>query len=161
MRRSGTRSRTRARYDDSSHEHTGFLFSAGIPEKIRKGVIKLGFLNMTHRKRFSKIWSSFQRKSPRFIAAVFLLTSTEEIWSRAEACITKDGTLDISNFRIKGISTTAYTLYMAARDLYFETDMVSVYALTDHAAVPDAIVGLINTAVMIRRDCLKTVRKMI
>lgn len=125
------------------------------------GFMNTGFLSMTHRRRFCEIWNRFPCKSPKFISAIFLLTSSEDIWLRSKDCITANGKLDISRFSIRGISTTSYTLYMAARDLYFETDMVSIFALTDKSAVPEAVIDLIHTAIMIRRNCLKTVRKLI
>ncbi len=119
------------------------------------------FLSTGHRDRFRQIWNKYQRRSPEFISAVFLLTGTEDLWLRSIDCITQDGTFDISKFQIRGISTSSYTLYMAARDLYFETDMLSIYALTDDSAVPDAIVDLIRIAIKIRKNCLKTVNKLI
>lgn len=119
----------------------------------------MDFTSDEHMERFHKVWIKFQRKTPGFVSAVFLLTSYRELWERTRKCITLEGEIDFSKAEIRGIPVPLYALYMTAKDLYTENEMVSVFALTDSAMIPNRLIRLIETAVLIRRDCLHMVKK--
>lgn len=108
------------------------------------------FRGIIHRTRFLEVYHKC-KKTPELVSAVYILTSDEELWSRTQECLSPDS-IDFSKTRIRGISTAAYTLYMAARDLYKGSDMLSIYAMTDSVAVPPRVVSIIDSALLIRRS---------
>ena len=120
----------------------------------------MNFRDKRHRHRFFEMWVRFGGRRPGFPAAIYLLASSDDLWSRTRRCVISNGGLDFSLTRIRGISVPQYTIYMAARDLYEETDNVSLFSLTSSDAISRIEINLIETAVMIRRDCLTTVRKL-
>ena len=108
------------------------------------------FRGFLHRARFLEVYHKC-KKTPELVSAVYILTSDEELWGRTRECIAPNR-IDFSKTQIRGISTTAYTLYMAARDLYKGSDMLSLYAMIDPVAVPPKVINIVSSALLIRRS---------
>ena len=97
------------------------------------------------------------RNTPRFYAALFLLTANESIWRRAYNCFGRRG-IEFQYFRYHGISIGDYALAMAARSIACGTDNFTLSDLEDREAVDDSTFRLVVSAVLIARygmDVLK------
>ena len=97
------------------------------------------------------------RNTPRFYAALFLLTANESIWRGAYNCFGRRG-IEFQYFRYYGISVADYALVMAAKSICCDAANFTLSDLEDREAVNDTTFRLIVTAVLIARygmDVLK------
>lgn len=114
-----------------------------------------------HEKRFHRMWAEMgtrkKRDTPRFFAALYLLTANEDIWRRAYNGFSIGG-IETDYIRLHGISIPNYALVQAAKALYRDTDHFTLEDLEDCEAVNTGTFRLIVNAILIARygrDVLK------
>ena len=107
-----------------------------------------------HEKRFFRIWTEIgtrkRRDTPRFFAALYLLTSNEDVYCRAYNAFTSDG-VDPSYIRMSGIETSGYALVQAAKSIYLGTDHFTITDLSDCEAISSDAFRVIVNALLIAR----------
>lgn len=102
-----------------------------------------------------------KRDTPRFLAALYLLTSNRDICARTFNCFFKDR-VDFRYARRRGISEHDYTLLMAAKSLYCGTPEVTQADLADPRIIGGKAFRLIINALLIVRfgaDALKITQR--
>lgn len=98
-----------------------------------------------------------ERDTPEFFAALYLLTSNQELADRTFNCFFRSG-IDFRYARRRGISPHDYTLLMAAKSLYCHTAEVTQGDLAEPQIIPDEAFRLLINALLIARfglDALK------
>ena len=85
------------------------------------------------------------------LAALFLLTSTPDLWKRAKAAI-KGKKVRFDKIDIHGISAYGYTLVVIARDLYQNTTHINLYDLADDFLISSNMFKLIMSAITVARE---------
>lgn len=112
------------------------------------------WLDEAHRQRMEwlKVRLGYRRyrDTPAYYAAMYLLTSNEDIYSRASNCLWKQG-FDHNYAKLRGISPHDYTLLMAARSIYNHVDGLAVADLADVEVVDPEAFQLIVNAMLIAR----------
>lgn len=102
-----------------------------------------------------------KRDTPRFLAALYLLTSNRDLCARTFNCFFKDR-IDFRYARRHGISEHDYTLLMAAKGLYCGTQEVTQADLADPYIIDNEAFRLIINALLIVRfgaDVLKITQR--
>ena len=87
---------------------------------------------------------------PGWLAAVYLLASSEHLWKLAVSAITP-GSIAFSKISLKGISTDDYPLFRTAKGLYSGRFLVSASELADKELVNDSAFRDILCAALIAR----------
>ena len=87
---------------------------------------------------------------PGWLAAVYLLASSEHLWKLAVSAITPSS-ITFSKISLKGISTDDYPLFRAAKGLYNGSLLVSASELADKELVDDSVFRDILCAALIAR----------
>ena len=87
---------------------------------------------------------------PGWLAAVYLLASSEYLWKLAGSAITP-GSIAFSKISLKGISTDVYPLFRTAKGLYNGRLLVSASELSDKELVDDSVFRDIICAALIAR----------
>ena len=87
---------------------------------------------------------------PGWLAAVYLLASSEHLWKLAVSAITP-GSIAFSKISLKGISTDDYPLFRAAKGLYNGRFLLSASELADKELVNDSAFRDILCAALIAR----------
>jgi len=112
------------------------------------------WMDERHKKRmdYMKALLGFRRKRDisKFFAAMYLITANEDIYKCAANCLYKKG-FDYTFARMKGISTHNYTLFMAVRGIYENTDGLTIADLSDPYVVDPEAFRLIVNAILIAR----------
>ena len=107
-----------------------------------------------HRQRMESIKAQLgyrrHRDTPAFFAAMYLLTSNEDVYSSAANCFCKCG-FDPAYARLRGISPHDYTLFAAAKGIYSSADSLTVADLADAEVIDPTAFRLIINAVLIAR----------
>ena len=104
---------------------------------------------------------SRKRDTPRFLAALYLLTANRDISMRSFNCFLRSG-IDFRYARRREISEHDYTLLMAAKSLYCGTSEVTQADLADRQIIDDEAFRLIINALLIVRfgtDALKITQR--
>ena len=104
---------------------------------------------------------SRKRDTPRFLAALYLLTANRDISMRTFNCFFRSG-IDFGFARRRDISEHDYTLLMAAKSLYCGTNEVTQADLADRQIIDDEAFRLIVNALLIVRfgtDALKITQR--
>lgn len=112
------------------------------------------WLNEAHRQRMewtkARLGYRRHRDTPALYAAMYLLTSNDDIYNRAANCFWKDG-FDHNYAKLRGISPHDYTLFMAARGIYDNFDGLTVADLADVEVVDPEAFQLVVNAILIAR----------
>lgn len=87
---------------------------------------------------------------PGWLAAVYLLASSEHLWKLAVSAITPSS-ITFSKISLKGISTDDYPLFRTAKGLYSGRFLVSASELADKELVNDSAFRDILCAALIAR----------
>ena len=112
------------------------------------------WIDERHRNRME--WFSHQlgynprRNSPPYYAALYLLTSSEELHRRTSNCFYRKG-LAFEFAILKDISLHDYALYAVACDLNTGSVRMTVGDLADRAMVDDSAFRLIINAILIAK----------
>ena len=91
-----------------------------------------------------------RRNAPAYYAALYLLTSSEELHRRTSNCFYRKG-LAFELAILKGISLHDYALYAVACDLNTGTVRMTVGDLADRSTVDDSAFRLIINAILIAK----------
>ena len=83
------------------------------------------FLNNGHRMRFEEGCALTRRNEAEFIAQLFLLSTSDKLWSRAKK-VWKGGNIDYSDISLQDLSTNAYVFYCAAFDYRYGTSHADI-----------------------------------
>ena len=91
-----------------------------------------------------------ERDTPAYYAALYLLTSDQELYDRAFECFQPDG-IDFGRMQIMGISPHGYTLFNAARSIYAGDAHLAIEDMADPEIVEPYTFRLIINAFLIAR----------
>ena len=134
---------------------------AARPRRLLNSYCGPGWEDEQHYRRFGRMLAEMGygkgRNTPRFYAALFLLTANESIWRRAYNCFGRRG-IEFRYFRYHGISIGDYARACAARSIACGADNFTLSDLEDREAVDDTTFRLVVSAVLIARygmDVLK------
>ena len=124
------------------------------------------FKSQQHKSTFKKAIRKKDKKDTRLMAAMYLLTADQILWNKVKGNI-RESRIDFDEVRLDTVSENGYTLYSASKDMYFNTDHVSIsdaskdmYFNTDHVSLSDIfdtklisekMYNVIITAINIRR----------
>lgn len=110
--------------------------------------------NKDHEKRFFRIWTEIgshkRRDTPQFFAALYLLTSNEDVYCRAYNAFSSE-CFDPSYIRMSGIEPSGYALVQAAKSICLGTDHFTVADLSDCEAIGTDAFRVIVNALLIAR----------
>ncbi len=108
------------------------------------------FRNQRHREMFTKAIRRLDRGNYTLMAVVYLFTADTRLWSMTEKSICYSG-VDFNCIRLRNCSVGMYTLYGAARDLYFGTDALILGDLADPETITPKLFKLICNSIAICR----------
>ena len=112
------------------------------------------WLDDAHRRRMETMKAQLgyrrHQDTPAFFAAMYLLTSNEDVYGNAANCFCKRG-FDPAYARLRGISPHDYTLFAAAKGIYSGAEGLTVADLADAEVIDPAAFLLIVNAVLIAR----------
>ena len=123
---------------------------------VTAGKAPLSDSGWAHRRRFEQ-WQSANsgpqrpgRIRNRWLAALFLLTSSGELWARAWSAVSWNS-VDFSKITLRDMDPQDYALYQAARSIYTGGLRITTAELVDEELVSDATFQLIVDAALIVR----------
>ena len=91
-----------------------------------------------------------RRDTNAYYAAMYLLTSNDDIYRRTANCFCKDG-IEFGYAVLKNTSPHNYALFMAARDLCDKTEAVTMADLAEPEVIDPEALRLIVNATLIAR----------
>lgn len=91
-----------------------------------------------------------ERDTPPYYAALYLLSSDQELFDRAYDCFQASG-IDFSGMKLQGISPRGYTLYSAARSIYAGDTHLAIEDMADPEIVGPYTFRLIINAFLVAR----------
>ena len=91
-----------------------------------------------------------RRDTNAYYAAMYLLTSNDDIYRRTANCFCKDG-IEFGYAVLKNTSPHNYALFMAARDLCDKTEAVTMADLAEPEVIDPEALRLIGNATLIAR----------
>ncbi|WP_418779313.1 hypothetical protein [Intestinimonas sp.] len=91
-----------------------------------------------------------RRDTNAYYAAMYLLTSNDDIYRRTANCFCKDG-IEFGYVVLKNTSPHNYALFMAARDLCDKTEAVTMADLAEPEVIDPEALRLIVNATLIAR----------
>ena len=91
-----------------------------------------------------------ERDTPSYYAALYLLSSDQDLFDRAFECFQAAG-IDFSRMQLQGISPRGYTIYSAARSIYAGDTNLAIEDMTDPEIVGPYTFRLIINAFLIAR----------
>jgi hypothetical protein len=103
-----------------------------------------------HKALFEKAITVRNIQSAAFLAALYLLTADNRLWSKAKHFVSGTA-VDFSTIRIGDGSVEAYALFMAAKDLYSGTKHITISDLADKVIIGHKIFAVICNAMTFRR----------
>ena len=122
---------------------------------VTAGKARLSGGGREHRQRFEH-WQSAngprcaKRIRDQWLAALFLLTSSEKLWARTWSAITWNS-IDFSQVTLRDIDPQDYAVYQAAKGLCTGRLKITSAELADEELVNDATLRLIIDAALIAR----------
>lgn len=122
---------------------------------VTGGKGRLSFTGREHRERFGH-WQSAngpqcrEHIRDRWLAALFLLTSSGKLWARVWSAISWNG-VDFSKVTLRDIDPQDYAVYQAAKSIYTGKLKITAEELADEELVNDATLRLIIDAALIAR----------
>ena len=122
------------------------------------GMIKpMYFRGDDHKKLFEQALSMQSGVSRSYLAAIYLLTADNVLWSKARHIVSKTS-IDFNSIKLGKISEEAYALFMTAKDLYADnktTDSnekhINIGDLADKNVVSQTVFSVICNAMILRR----------
>lgn len=91
-----------------------------------------------------------KRNTPVYYAAMYLLTSSDELLRRTSNCFFRKG-IEFRYATLRDISTHDYAVYSAAQDLYTGTVKLTLRDIADREIIDDKAFRLIINAVLIAK----------
>ena len=106
------------------------------------------FRNQRHQELFHQAIRRLDRQNYTLMAVVYLFAADNRLWSMTEKSICYSG-VDFSRIQLRNCSSGMYTLFCAAKDLYFGTDRLILGDLADVEVVPPKIFRMVCNAMAI------------
>ena len=108
------------------------------------------FKSQQHKSTFKKAIRKKDKTDTRLMAAMYLLTADQILWNKVKGNI-RESRIDYDEVRLDTVSENCYTLYSASKDMYFNTDHVSLSDIFDTKLISEKMYNVIITAINIRR----------
>ena len=108
------------------------------------------FKSQQHKSTFKKAIRKKDKTNNKLMTAMYLLTADQDVWKKVQEHI-DDDIIDYDSIRLSTVSENGYTLYSASKDMYFNTDHVSLSDIFDTSLVSPKMFDVIITAIYIRR----------
>lgn len=135
------------------------VIPAGLKMKLRIPPLIASYpgtmwLNDSHKNRMD--YMNYQlgyirkRNTPRYYAAMFLLTANDLLCRRSSNCFYHGG-IEFDYATLKGIGTQNYTLFQAARGIYSDATGITPADLADPEVVDDETFRLIINGILIAK----------
>ena len=115
------------------------------------------FRNQRHQELFHQAIRRLDRQNYTLMAVVYLFAADNRLWSMTEKSICYSG-VDFSRIQLRNCSSGMYTLFCAAKDLYFGTDRLILGDLADVGVVSPKIFRMVCNAMAICRVGLDVIR---
>ena len=112
------------------------------------------FKSQQHKSTFKKAVSKKDKTDNKLMAAMYLLTADQILWNKVKGNI-HENRIDYDEVKLSTVTENGYTLYSASKDMYFNTDHVSLSDIFDTSLIPPKMFDVIITAICIRRMGLK------
>ena len=109
------------------------------------------FTDPEHEQRFTKCYIDSRTREPAFLAAIYLLTSDKNLWTRARFCLSTDN-IDFSKMILNGMRPDGYVIYSAAKDLFTDTNGLAYSDMFDKQIVNGTALELLINALRIKRN---------
>lgn len=110
------------------------------------------FANQSHEERFIGFLSADTHKySSQYLAAVYLLAASADVWKRARKCIS-GGSINWSAVDLRGISVIGYGVFQLARDFAFGSVHCTFRDLCDTQIITDRFAELTIEGIRIGRE---------
>lgn len=123
-------------------------------QNLASGYCSGWFYNDDHRRRFEQAKAALRinlyAMSPRYAAALFLLTADEQLWRIAQKGTTHHSII-FGQMKLRNISTDAYALYQTAKSLYTGKESIAVTELSDPELIDGPLLMLIVNGILITR----------
>lgn len=103
-----------------------------------------------HQALFCKELQKRENPSAAMLCVLYLLTADSRLWSRLRQNIYAKG-VQLKNVHLGDITPEAYTLFLAAKDLYYGTKHITISDLADKGTISPQIFGIVCEAMAIRR----------
>lgn len=122
---------------------------------LTAGKTRISWVDPPHRQRMSG-WQRDNSPShpeevrPRWLAALFLLTSSEKLWARTRPAVSGDG-IDFAKVTLRDTDPQDYAIYQAAKSLYTGKLKITTEELADEELISDVTLRLIVDAILITR----------
>ena len=118
-----------------------------------KGIdMKPQFTSKQHYDRFTGFLKSMTLSpahcSRNYVAAVFLLSSNSTLWEKSKPYINRTA-VDFDKIKLGSVTTTIYTIFKAAKEVYTDKAEISVSAFCDCLLINDRTISNIFTAMLI------------
>ena len=108
------------------------------------------FKSQQHKSTFKKAIRKKDKTDNKLMAAMYLLTADLPLWNRVKGSI-RENSIDFDEIRLNTVTENGYTLYSASKDMYFNTDHVSLSDIFDTKLISEKMYNVIITAINIRR----------
>ena len=108
------------------------------------------FKSQQHKSTFKKAIRKKDKTDTRLMAAMYLLTADQILWNKVKGNI-RESRIDYDEVRLDTVSENCYTLYSASKDMYFNTDHVSLSDIFGTKLISEKMYNVIITAINIRR----------
>ena len=95
------------------------------------------FKSQQHKSTFKKAIRKKDKTDTQLMAAMYLLTADQILWNKVKGNI-RESRIDFDEVRLDTVSENGYTLYSASKDMYFNTDHVSISDIFDTKLIVSA-----------------------
>lgn len=112
--------------------------------------MKMKFLSNKHQQLFASAVEKKNESNTALMAAIYLLTGDSKLWNLAEGYVRKNR-IEFEDMKLNAIHTKGYTLFCAAKDMYFGSRNLAISDLTDRGIVSSKLFEVICQGMAIRR----------
>ena len=124
---------------------------------LERGEYVMDFVSKRHKDTFERKIRKVNPQNYKMIAAVYLLTANFKLQKVSYKHIHNDGIV-FNQINKRQLSDIGYTLFCAAKDLYFGTKYITVSDLCDKQLIYPEMFGLICNAMGIKRFGIKAIK---
>ena len=128
-----------------------------IEEMLEDDVMKNKmFATLGHQSRFEKAIKTINKKNKSLVAAVYLLTIDNKVWSEFRPFVSTNN-IPLDTKRLHSSGEFGYVYYCAAKDLLLGTRSITIGELADKSLVPARVFALIINAFSIKQYGIKAI----
>jgi hypothetical protein len=114
------------------------------------------FATLGHQSRFEKAIKTINKKNKSLVAAVYLLTIDNKVWSEFRSTVSNNN-IPLEAKKLHSSGEFGYVYYCAAKDLFLGTRSITIGELADKSLVPARVFALIINALSIKQYGLKAI----